>query len=152
MPDYTINTPGVYAVTLNITDAAGNWATDTVLITVLDITKPVANCGSDQTVNVGATVTFEGGGSTDNVGIVSYGWDFGDGETGTDKTTTHEYTLAGTYTVTLTVEDAAGNQATDAITVTILSNESFPTWIVAIVGVAAVGIVAAAIILWKRRK
>jgi parallel beta-helix repeat protein len=151
-PAYTFSNPGVYTITLNATDATGNWAIDTVSITVLDVTDPVANAGQDQTVNVGATVTFDAGGSTDNVGIVSYEWDFGDGTSGTGITATHEFANAGTYTVTLTVEDTAGNQATDTITVTVLSTEIFPTWIVAGAGVAAVGIAAAAIILWKRRK
>jgi len=34
-PTYTFNTPGVYTVTLKVTDAAGNWDTDTVVITVV---------------------------------------------------------------------------------------------------------------------
>lgn len=33
-PTYTFLTPGNYIVTLNVSDAAGNWAIDTVLITV----------------------------------------------------------------------------------------------------------------------
>ncbi|MGB9135105.1 MAG: PKD domain-containing protein, partial [Candidatus Bathyarchaeia archaeon] len=45
-----------------------------------------------------ATVAFDGGGSTDNVGIVSYVWDFGDSSTGTGRATTHIYTSPGTYT------------------------------------------------------
>jgi PKD repeat protein len=159
-PTYTFNTPGVYTITLNVTDAAGNWATDTVVITVLDVTKPVANAGQDQTVNVGTTVTFDAGGSTDNVGVVAYEWDFGDGTTGTGKSATHAYTNPGTYTVTLTVKDAAGNSATDTITVTVLPAEApppppaeaFPMWVVgAVAAIAAIGI-AVATILWKRRK
>jgi len=35
---YTFANPGVYTVTLNVTDAAGNWATDTTTITVLALT------------------------------------------------------------------------------------------------------------------
>jgi PKD repeat protein len=42
-PAYMFSNPGVYTITLNVTDAAGNWATDTVVITVLDVTNPVAN-------------------------------------------------------------------------------------------------------------
>ncbi len=42
--------------------------------------QPVADAGSDQTVNVGETVSFDGSGSYDpDGGIVSYDWDFGDG-------------------------------------------------------------------------
>ena len=122
---------------------------------VLDTTKPTANAGQDQTVNVGATVTFDGGGSTDNVGIVSYEWDFGDGTTGTGATTSHTYTNPGTYTVTLTVKDAAGN--TDSITITVLSAEAppaegFPLWVIA-VAVVAIAIATVAIaVFWRRRR
>ena len=72
-PAYTFNTPGVYTITLNVTDTAGNWATDTAFVSVLDVTKSVANPGSrDQTLNAGEPLDFNASGSTDNVGIVSY--------------------------------------------------------------------------------
>jgi parallel beta-helix repeat protein len=151
-PVYTFSSPGVFTITLNVTDAAGNWAIDTVVITVLDVTSPVANAGENQTVNVGETVSFDAGGSTDNVGIVSYEWDFGDETSGTGKTATHEYANAGTYTVTLTVKDAAGNQATDTMIVTVNPTEAFPWWIVAVAGIVVVGIVVAALVLRRRRK
>jgi len=150
-PTYTFTTPGTYTITLNVTDAAGNWATDTAVITVLDITKPVANAGQDKTVNVGTIVTLDGGGSSDNVGIVSYEWDFGDGTTGTGKITTHTYTGSGTYTVTLTVKDATGNTATHSIIVTVLSTEAFPLWILGVVaGVVAAVTGIAGVLLWRR--
>lgn len=47
-------------------------------ITVLDITAPVANAGKNQTIYAGSSITFDASNSTDNVGIVSYEWDFGD--------------------------------------------------------------------------
>jgi outer membrane protein assembly factor BamB/plastocyanin len=153
-PTYTFVTPGTYIVTLKVTDAAGNWATDTTVITILDVTKPVANAGEDRTVNVGTTVTFDAGGSSDNVGIVSYEWDFGDGTTGTGKTTTHIYANTGTYTVTLTAKDAAGNTATHTIAVTVEAPpaEVFPMWIVG-AAVATIAIATAAIaVFWRRRK
>jgi len=142
-PNYIFATPGTYTVTLNVTDAAGNWATDTVVITVLtvtpsdgtgqdstgqdgtqpatkpDVTKPVANAGSDKLVVEDMVVSFDAGGSSDNVGIVSYVWDFGDGTTGTGITVTHTYAEAGTYTVTLTVKDSGGNSQTTSISVTV---------------------------------
>jgi PKD repeat protein len=137
-PNYIFATPGTYTVTLNVTDAAGNWDTDTVIITVSpatpsdgtgqdgtqptpapDVTKPVANAGPDKMVVEGNVVSFYAGGSSDNMGIVSYEWNFGDGTTGTGITLTHTYTEAGTYTVTLTVKDAAGNSQTDSITITV---------------------------------
>ncbi len=149
-PTYTFNNPGVYIIALNATDAAGNWAVDTVVIVVLDVTDPGANAGDDQTVNVGGTVSFDAGGSTDNVGIVSFKWDYGDGTSGTGKTTTHEYTNAGTYTATLTVEDAAGNQAADTLVVTVNLAEAFPVLMVAAGVIIALGVVVAAVILWRK--
>jgi len=71
-------------------------------------------------VNVGATVTFDASGSSDNEEIVSYEWDFGDETNGTGITTTHNYTQPGIYTVTLTVKDGAGNSDTSSITITVL--------------------------------
>jgi PKD repeat protein len=54
-------------------------------------------------------VAFDAFTSTDPDGsIVSYAWDFGDGQQGTGVTPTHTYTSEGTYTVTLTVTDNDG--------------------------------------------
>ena len=39
---------------------------------------------------------------------VSYGWDFGDGTNASGKIVSHTFTTAGTYKVTLTVKDKAG--------------------------------------------
>ncbi len=42
----------------------------------------------------------------------SYEWDFGDGNTSTDRTTAHVYQTAGSYSVSLKVTDDHGNTAT----------------------------------------
>ena len=116
--------PGTYTVTLTLKDAAGNWATDDVVINVHDITPPVANAGSDQTVAVNEEIGFDAAGSSDNVGIISYEWDFGDGTSGTGVTTTHIFTKPGTYTIILTVEDEAGNVDTDSLSVKVEEKET----------------------------
>jgi len=52
------------------------------------------------------TVTFNASASYDPDGYIeSYEWDFGDETTGTGMVVTHNYTEAGTYTVTLNVTD-----------------------------------------------
>jgi subtilisin family serine protease len=59
-----------------------------------------------------ASCSFNGSGSTDDTGIASYSWSFGDGATAssTSPMSSHVYSAKGTYsmTVTLTVQDAEG--------------------------------------------
>lgn len=51
--------------------------------------------------------------------IISYEWNFGDGNTGSGETASHTYSTQGVYTATLTVtdDDGASDQDTAAITV-----------------------------------
>ena len=54
-------------------------------------------------------IRFDGSRSFDpDAGALAYRWDFGDGTTGEGAAPTHRYAQAGTYTVTLVVEDPAG--------------------------------------------
>ena len=61
-------------------DAAGNPARDPTTgsysITVTDNDAPTADAGPDQSVPVDETVYFDGYGSSDNIGITSYSWDW----------------------------------------------------------------------------
>jgi hypothetical protein len=102
----------------------------------LDNADPIARAGNDRTCKVGETIIFNAIGSTDNVGIVRYLWDFGDGAKESFMSTTHTYTEIGTYTVTLTVHDRVGNSAKDTVLVTVEDTKEpitkkwgIPTWI-----------------------
>ncbi|MDG6226269.1 MAG: PKD domain-containing protein, partial [Candidatus Thermoplasmatota archaeon] len=118
-PTYIFTVPGIYNVRLNVSDAAGNWATDTMTVTVKDITRPIAYAGSDQIVDEGSTVIFDGIGSYDNVGIVNFTWTFIDGKSITLYGPTPEYIFnnPGLFIVALTVVDVAGNWATATVEV-----------------------------------
>jgi PKD repeat protein len=151
-PTYTFATPGNYTIILKVFDVARNSEITTVTITVLDVTKPVANAGQDRTVKPNEIVTFDASASTDNVGIVSYEWNFGDGTTGIGRTTTHTYTNETTYTVTLTVKDSAGNTATQSVKVTVRSPGPLELLYPWIIGGVAVVIVALAVALLLRKR
>lgn len=65
----------------------------------------------------GLTCSFDASGSSDDRGIDSYAWDFGDGATGSGATASRTYADAGTRTVTLTVTDTVGQVDTETRTV-----------------------------------
>lgn len=54
--------------------------------------------------------SFDGAGSTDDNGITQYQWAFGDGSVASGVTASHNYGAAGSYSVTLTVNDNAAQQ------------------------------------------
>ena len=68
----------------------------------------------------GLSCSFNAGGSSDDQGIASYAWAFGDGSNGNGVTVSRSYAAAGSYTVTLTVTDTVGqtNAKSQAVTVT----------------------------------
>jgi PKD repeat protein len=127
---HSFDEAGAYTVTLEVYDATGNTAMDSIQISVseeepADATPPTAVAGSDQAGIVGETKLFDGSGSTDDMGIVSYLWNFGDGTSAEGAIVEHVYDVAGEYTVTLTVTDGAGNPDEDTLMVTIA--EAAPT-------------------------
>ena len=120
-----------------------------------DNTKPVANAGPDQTVTEGTRVTLDASASSDNVGIISYTWTFTDGATKTFDGISPSYTFSGpgVYTITLSVSDAAGNEATDKVVVTVSDAEASPSPLM--IGAFAAGIATAAtvaLLFVSRRK
>jgi PKD repeat protein len=101
---HTYAASGTYPVTLTVTDTATQSASLTMDVVVVD-NPPVAlftYTTADLTLNVDAST------SSDDVGILSYAWDFGDLTTGTGKLATHTYAAPGAYSVTLTVTDTIG--------------------------------------------
>lgn len=120
------------------------------LVNFFDETPPKADAGKNQTVMKNAVAIFDASGSWDNIAIVAYKWDFGDGSNGTGVTTSHVYTVAGVYTATLTVTDVSGKVATDAIVVSVVDLPvPFMWWVLfAVISAAAIILVG---VRWLRR-
>lgn len=84
------------------------------------------------------TVQFSGADSTDPDGtIISYAWDFGDGNTSAGVNPTHTYVNVGLFQAHLTVTDDGGGTHSDVVTIdvvdgtSILGGDVSGTWTIA---------------------
>ena len=114
-----------YEYIVKVVDIFGESATSSITYDKVlpDNEKPLAVINKQNiSVLVNEEVDFDATLSTDNVGIVSYSWNFGDGNSAKDKQVKHAYDKPGTYEVTLTVKDAANNEASTIAKVEVKEN------------------------------
>jgi len=114
-PSHTFAQAGTYSVTLEVLDSnnPGRFGVITQQVTVgaVQRTQPVAaftySCKEHGHAHQCA---FDASGSTDDTGIASYHWDWGNGrsETKTRPTVRNTWISGGTFTVTLRVTDEDG--------------------------------------------
>lgn len=119
---------GSYTVTLRVTDFDGNWDEDTITVTVLDVTPPVARAGKDITVPQEMEVVLDGSTSRDNVGITEGRWTIFTGHDPIELeglATRYTFVVPGTYHAALEVTDTSGLTDSDHITITVHDTE-FP--------------------------
>ena len=164
---YLFATPGTYLVTLTVRDADGNTGTDTLTVTVRDVTDPTVSVSAPSegaTVSSSVVVTVT---AADNVGVVRVEF-FLDGlSVGNDTAAPFELTLppaglgVGNHTIQVVAYDAAGNSASDIRHVTVTSTPpgggpggapDFLPWLVLLLIVAVAASVAVALILVRRRR
>jgi PKD repeat protein len=119
------NTSGSFTVTLTVTNDRGLSASTSQTVSVSLSPAPTAAITfSPGSPTVASTIVFSGAKSTAAAGrtIVSYAWDFGDPSDrtpGSGLTSTHMYSAANTYSVTLVVTDDLGNIGTTVGSVTV---------------------------------
>ena len=98
-------------------------ASSTLASSTVNITNraPIADIGGPYSdVYKYDLVSFDGSASMDaDADSLSYQWNFGDASAGTGITPVHSYAIAGTYTISLTVNDgeASSNTVTTSIRV-----------------------------------
>jgi PKD domain-containing protein/thrombospondin type 3 repeat protein len=96
--------------------------TDTIFAAPFDGEPPQVRSVSVSpggSATVGQPITFRATASESWSPPVDFAWTFGDGGTGVNAEVTHTFQTAGTFTVTVTASDQAGNSAQATTTVTV---------------------------------
>jgi PKD repeat protein len=114
--------PGVYVVTVTVTDDVNQTASFTTTVNVgsgvtASFTFSPTNPQPGDSVNFNGSPSSSAGGAT----ITEWTWDFGDGttETRSEPTTTHTFGAERVFRVRLTVRDSAGRTGTSTQDVTV---------------------------------
>jgi PKD repeat protein len=106
-----------------------NISTGTIGVSVFDVIPPQLTGVSVPSAGIAGTPVAASATATDTWSpTTTVQFDFGDGSSQTGATVSHSYTTAGTYTVTVTATDGAGNTTagTRAITVAAAPDEPPP--------------------------
>lgn len=120
--------PGRYKVLLRVVDdttVANNSAEHTSEVRIN--ATPVARIAALPPICAGTPTTLSGATSSDADGpLKSFGWTFGDGQTGTGIEPKHTYAVPGRYEAALSVDDGAGVSNSRAATSTIVAVNNPP--------------------------
>lgn len=124
-PSHIYRSVGTFQVTLTVTDSRGAQASTVQGVPVAEPAEPTAvefdfsptDPAPNQIVFFNASASKAAPGRT----LVSFEWNFGDGKFGTGQLESHQFEIAGTYKVTLTVTDDVGasGQTTQEVTVAV---------------------------------
>ena len=136
-PTHTYASPGKYKVTLTVTDAAGRTASWWCLIDITEIGHHLT-ADFNYTI-VGKTVVFI---DLSEGNIISWHWDFGDGNTSIQQNPVHKYAKAGTYTVTLAITGPNNTRAATTKTV-VITGEQGKTKDISLYAIPLTGVIAA---------
>lgn len=143
--DFEFSTPGIYPVSVRVTDSNGVSASASVSVkitnlAVTEIDRPTQGI-------TGAALTLSANATGGAGGPYNYTWNFGDGTAAYGATGHHSYGSTGTFVPTVTVRDRPG--ATNVSTcpsVTVSTPPGplswLPLWVLAAAGAAAGAAVA----------
>lgn len=125
-PSHTYLWGGAFTVSLTVNDGRGGTNTVTTFAEVTEVNDPpVADANGPYSGVVDESIVFDGSGSTDfdnqdgtsaNDQTLTYSWDFGEGSIGAGVNPAHSYSAAGTFTVTLIVNDGVASSTPSTTT------------------------------------
>lgn len=104
-PTHTYNDTGLYTVTVTIVSPLGCTAKDTFVDLINVRNSPIANFYTVYDSCDYGPVAFYNTSQEGDGPIISWDWDFKDGQFSTDTSVIHQYDTAGTYHATLTITD-----------------------------------------------
>jgi len=120
-PTHTYGDNGVYTVTLTVTDDDVSAGSDTLTVTVLDLT-PIADFSwSPEPQNEGSPVNFTDLSTSYPDNIIAWDWDFAGLGTSSEQNPNFSFMDDGIYPITLTVTDDDGSTDTVMHTVIVLN-------------------------------
>ncbi|CAG1769586.1 hypothetical protein BAC2_00438, partial [uncultured bacterium] len=117
-PCHIYASDGSYTVSLKVVgdDNTSSTASQTVPVVSGDVAPIASFTAIPLTARVGDTITFT---DTSTGVITDWEWDFGDGQTSTDRNPTHVYTSNGTFIVTLRVTGPGGTSEAAQASITV---------------------------------
>jgi PKD repeat protein len=118
---HTFDVTGEYTVTLRVKDSLSELSVDTCVVRVGD-SPPVASFTyNPKGPSILDSVQFNDTSSDPEGLIISWHWEFGDGDSSTVRDPVHGYADKGTYEVELTIEDNTGNTDTRGDNITVVN-------------------------------
>ena len=116
---HTYSSPGVYEVSLSVTDDSGVTVIMPMAVWVHPALALTASSNATQglaPMGISVSTQVSGGQSP-----YTYSWDFGDGLTSTRPNPIHNYTIPRVYRVEVTVTDSLGHAASQVMNITVIA-------------------------------
>ncbi|WNZ29620.1 MAG: PKD domain-containing protein [Candidatus Bathyarchaeota archaeon] len=154
-PTHTFKEKNEYQITLTVTDNQGAEDSKTQTLTMTNL--PPEACFECNTTDfqIGKEIQFLDNSTDPENKLVSWLWDFGDGNSSNLQTPTHKFLEKGDYNVTLTVADDENANSTYIITISVIEqieDNTATLWILAVAAIAVASVVFVTLFLRNRKQ